>query len=183
MMLAEENYRIRESLNNQGVIFCYSGYMTEAILSGIGQAIKQKLTIEETDSKTVRSVFSVFVEQMQNVIRYSVEREPENSTDNVLSYGLITVGQSNGNYFVTCSNKIRHEDKEHLDRQLSRIQKMSGEELKSMYKKILKGDVPESSKGAGVGFIDIARKASQPIEYDFADVDGTYAFFTLKAHV
>ena len=63
-------------LHRQGVIFAYSGYVTEPVLSGVGEALKQKLTIDDADTKTLRSVFAVFVEQMQNIIRYSAEKVP-----------------------------------------------------------------------------------------------------------
>ena len=66
-------FDLRATLQRQGIIFAFSGYMTEAVLSGVGEAIKQKLTIDDADTKTLRSVFAVFVEQMQNIIRYSAE--------------------------------------------------------------------------------------------------------------
>ncbi|MBF0188924.1 MAG: hypothetical protein HQL50_13460 [Magnetococcales bacterium] len=185
MMLAQKHYEIRTRLQEQGVIFCYSGYMTEAILSGLGLAIKQKLAIETNNSRTVRGVFSVFVEQMQNVIRYSAEQEPETATeDSVLSYGLLTVGKSDTTYFVTCGNKIQVEDMPRLQEQLAAIQGMDRPALKALYKQILKGEVPEGSKGAGVGFVDIARKATKPIEFDFMELEGgEHAFFSLRATI
>jgi hypothetical protein len=64
----------RAMLHRHGVIFAYSGYVTEPVLSGVGEALKQKLTIDDADTKTLRSVFAVFVEQMQNIIRYSAEK-------------------------------------------------------------------------------------------------------------
>ena len=62
-MLARELFDIRLILRKQGIIFAYSGYVTEAVLSGVGEAIKQKLVIADADTKTLRGVFAVFVEQ------------------------------------------------------------------------------------------------------------------------
>jgi hypothetical protein len=31
--------------------------------------------------------------------------------------------------------------------------------------------------------MEIARRASKPIEFDFADIDSNYAFFALKASI
>ncbi|MEO5327337.1 MAG: SiaB family protein kinase [Magnetococcus sp. THC-1_WYH] len=183
-MLSQKQYYIRQVLHDEGVIFCYSGYMTEAILSGLGQAIKQKLAMEALDVKTIRGVFSVFVEQMQNVIRYSAEREPDDAPEeSVLSYGLLTVGHDAENYFVTCGNKVQKKDVERLNSQLDMIKKLDHDGLKTLYKQILRGEVPEGSKGAGVGFVDIAKKASRPIEFDFLNLDGDYAYFSLKAYI
>ena len=58
---------------------------------------------------------------------------------------------------------------------------MNKEELRALHKEQLRAEPEEGSKGAGLGFMEIARRASKPIEFDFADVDGDYAFFTLKA--
>jgi hypothetical protein len=42
----------------------------------------------------MRSVFAVFVEQMQNIIRYSAERLPPGGEDaGTLRYGLLTIAQ------------------------------------------------------------------------------------------
>jgi hypothetical protein len=49
------------------VIFAYSGYVSEPVLSG--EALKRKLTIDDGDTKTLRSVFAVFVEQMHGHAR------------------------------------------------------------------------------------------------------------------
>lgn len=180
-MLAEKHYQIQSLLEKSGVLFCYSGYMNEDLLSGLGQAIKHKMLLEDTDNKTVRSVFSIFVEQMQNVIRYSVERESEGAM--ALSFGLLTVGLEEESYYVTCGNKIENSDVMRLDQQLSAIRSMNRDELKAYYKKVLKGETPEGSKGAGVGFIDIARKATRPIEFDFLELDEEHSFFSLKAFI
>jgi len=52
-----------------------------------------------------------------------------------------------------------------------------------LHKEQLRAAPEEGSKGAGLGIMEIARRASKPIEFDFTDVDGDYAFFTLKASV
>ena len=75
-MLAQELLDFRSAMQQRGIIFAYSGYVTESVLSGVGDAVKQKLAIEDANTKTIRSVFSVFVEQMQNIIRYSAEKVP-----------------------------------------------------------------------------------------------------------
>ncbi|MBF0611424.1 MAG: hypothetical protein G8345_11270 [Magnetococcales bacterium] len=182
MNLAHKHYQIRELLHEQGVIFCYSGYMNENILTGIGQAIKQKLVLEEADTNTVNGVFSIFVEQMQNVIRYSAEREPDTTpAESVLSYGTLTVGREGDAFFVTCGNKVENSHADRLREQLTMISQLDRTGLKNLYKQILRGEVPEGSKGAGVGFVDIAKRASRPIEFDFMLIDENYSFFSLKA--
>ncbi len=181
-MLATDMYKFRNYLRETGIIFCYSGYMTEDVLLGLGKAIKQKMVMDDEDKETAKAVFSIFVEQVQNVIRYSAEKETKDDVAE-LRYGVLTVGRQDNKVFVTCGNVIRNEDRERLKKNLTNIQKMNKDELKKLWKDTLRGKIPDGSKGAGVGFIDIARRTCQGFEFDFSEVDEEISFFTLKAYI
>src|SRR4029077_83639 len=73
VMFAEDLLKFRDDLYKRGVLFCYSGYLTEDVLESIGTAMRLKLEIDTADRKLARTLFSVFVEQVQNVVRYSAE--------------------------------------------------------------------------------------------------------------
>jgi len=185
-MLARELFEIRSVLRKQGINFAYSGYVTETVLSGVGDAIKQKLALDDADTKTLRSVFAVFVEAMQNMIRYSAEKVPNNVAELPLiemRYGVLTIGREGDDYVVHAGNLIARSDVERLRAMLSQIRDMNKEELRARYKERLRAGPEEGSKGAGLGLIEIARRASKPIEFDFTDVDDKHVFFTLKASV
>ena len=189
-MLASQLMDLRSALHTQGVIFAYSGYVTEPVLSGVGEALKQKLTIDDADTKTLRSVFAIFVEQMQNIIRYSAEMAhatPPPAADAKalleIRYGILTIGKEGDDYVVCAGNLIREADVERLRDRLSKIKGLNKEELKVLYKEKLRAYPEEGSKGAGLGFMEIARRASKPIEFDFVEVEGGHSFFALKATI
>ncbi len=181
-MLAKESISFRDQLDRHGVIFCYNGIITEEILTGIAKALKSKLagTVPRGHS---RKIFSLFVEQVQNVIRYSAEYETHQVKDKVteLRYGQFMVGEKDGKYFVTCCNMMSVNDAPRLQTKLELIRDMSRDEIKKAYKEVLKGKTPEGSKGAGVGFLEIARHASEGIEFDFKKINNDYVFFYIKA--
>jgi hypothetical protein len=185
-MLARELFDIRAVLRKQGIIFAYSGYVTEAVLSGVGEAIKQRLVIDDADTKTLYSVFGVFVEQMQNMIRYSAEKVPDSAAESPLiemRYGILTIGREDDTYVVHAGNLVARSDVERLRERLSNIRGMNKEELRALRKERLRSGPEEGSKGAGLGLMEIARRASKPIEFDFTEVDDKYDFFTLTASV
>jgi hypothetical protein len=185
-MLARELFDVRSILRKQGIIFAYSGYVTETVLSGVGEAIKQKLALDDADTKTLRSVFAVFVEQMQNMIRYSAEKVPNSAAEPPLiemRYGVLTIGRQGDDYVVHAGNLVARSDVEPLRERLSKIRSMNKEELRALHKERLRAGPEEGSKGAGLGLMEIARRASKPIEFDFTDVDDKHAFFTIMASV
>jgi hypothetical protein len=192
-MLADELFGFRSQLRHSGIMFAYCGYITESVLSGVGDALKQRLVIEDTDTKTVRSVFAVFVEQMQNIIRYSAEKGGSTSLADEgsgavrdareLRYGIVTIGREADSFVVKAGNFVDKDDVERLRTKLEQIRAADKDTLKAMYKETLKAGAAPGSKGAGVGFIEMARRASKPIEFDFAEVDDQFAFFALEAAI
>jgi hypothetical protein len=178
-------HKIQESLNDEQIIFCYAGYITEDVLLSIGKTIRQKLEMAKAERNAARAIFAIFVEEAQNVIRYSQEViGDENGEDgNELRRGFIAVGNGDGDYYVCCGNLIQLDDVSRLEGHLQNIKSLDEDELKALYKQILRGDVPEGSKGAGVGFVDIARKAKGRFDYFFKDINDKHAYFYLIAHV
>jgi hypothetical protein len=127
-MLAKELLGFRAQLQQSGIIFAYCGYVTEPVLTGVGDALKQKLAIDDMDTKTARSVFAVFVEQMQNIIRYSAEMGnpdadsgSETGTVPELRYGVMTVSREGDRFIVRAGNLVDKVDVEPLRRRLEHI--------------------------------------------------------------
>jgi hypothetical protein len=183
-MLAQNCFNFKKLMNDNGIIFSFSGYVSEGILFALGDALKQKMAIAETDANTTKKVFSVFVEQVQNIIRYSTERvESDGGKKIELSSGIITVGMEKGLFVIVCANMVRRQDVDKLRGRLEHLRSLDRDELKAYYKEKLREPPEEESKGATIGLIEIARRASEPIEFDFLDIDESQAFFCLKAHI
>ena len=87
-------------------------------------------------------------------------------------------------YSITCANKIENSKKEFLNKQLEEIKNMDKDSLKELYKETRKnGTTNKDSKGAGLGFIEMARKSTKPIEFNFEDIDEKHSFFSIKVTV
>ena len=184
-MQADNICDLRKVLDDQGVIFCYCGYVTESILNCMGEVLKERMKLENADTKTIRSVFGNYVEQMQNIIRYSAEWMPAETPDedSSIRFGLIAIGVSDSVFYVTCGNKVLKRDVERLRGRLVKLREMESDGLKALYKETLRGPTEATSKGAGVGLIEIARRSTRAIEFDFIDIDADHAFFCLKSYV
>ncbi len=174
-------YNYKQDLEKDGIIFSFSGPMSHEIIEGIGSAIRVKIGEgEQGDRRAALKVFAIFVEQVENVINYSVEKD---YIDSQLSFGIVVIGKKDGHFFISGGNRIDMNKKEKLDANLSKLIGMDKDELKAYYKERRRADKDDDSKGAGIGFIEMARKSSKPIEYSFVDIDSQYAFFTIKISI
>lgn len=180
-MLARYYHSFKTALDEEGIIFSFSGYMSEKILSSLGEALRQKMTLEEADITVVKKVFSVFIEQAQNIIRYSAEKVSGQTGEDIeLSSGIVTIGNKDGRFFIACANMVRQTEVPGLKQRLETLQAMSKDELKAHYKEQLREAPADTSRGATLGLIEIARRASEPIQFDFKPVDDQNSLFCLK---
>ena len=183
-MLVQPYYQFQQDLHSKGIIFSFTGYVSEGILYALGEALKQKMALDETDANVTRKVFSIFVEQVQNIIRYSADRvEGEVGKKVELSSGMIAVGRENNRFCVVCGNSVSQDDVTALRDRLQQLSQMDKDALKAYYKEKLREPAEEQSRGGSIGLIEIARRASEPIQFDFMDLDNQAAFFCLKAYI
>ncbi len=178
-------YGLKNLLHEQGIFFCLSGPISQNLVTEIGAILEQKMSMENASRTTILRVFSLVVEKMQNIIHYSDEKTiiDESSDDDLekpLSFGIIAIGYDHERYFVLSGNLIATHKVERLQQKLQQIQRMSKEELKEFYREQRRKDPETGSKGAGLGLLEIAKKASAPIEFDFTPVDKHVSFFSMK---
>jgi hypothetical protein len=172
------------TLKKKGIIFCFSGPISQDIIEGIGTTLRQKMELEETGLNASQKVFAIFVEQMQNIVNYSAETVLPSDRDSAgMRVGVLIVGQEDGRLYVLTGNRVRKEDTGPLKEQLTHLRQLDKEDLKLLYRDRRKMAAPPESKGAGLGFIEIARKASMPLEFSFVPIDRDHVFFTLEVVV
>ena len=181
--MTNDLFGLKEQLDQRNIFFCFKGPVSQGLVVEMGGLLQQKMSRENVKKMAMMRMFSVMVENAQNILRYSSERivqDSLSSPDEELSVGIIAVGQERGAFFVLSGNIIDNEQVAPLRDRLERIRSMTPDELKHYYLEQRRRDLEPGSRGAGLGFIDMARKSSQPLEYEFTPIDAYRSFFSIK---
>ncbi len=183
-MLATEYYAVKQDLDRKGVIVSFGGYLSEDVLVALGEALRKRMALDDTDANVIQRVFSVFVEQTQNVIRYSADRFADTADQAIaFSSGMVTVGREDGRFFVVCGNAMDRRAVDHLRSHLTQLIGMDRETIRRYYRERLMESLDDDSSRANIGLIEIVRRASAPVEFDFLEIDDQRSFFCLKAFI
>lgn len=174
---------IQKSLGSSGIITCFSGRFSQGLIEEIGEAVKNHMENEEKPKNAIYNVFSVFIEQSQNIKNYILSKEGSSTYSNIVSSSIICIGKTENGYFIWSGNMIENADIPHLHDKLNQVVNASKDELKKMYKEQMKKDPEPGKNGAGIGVIDFARKASQPIEFSFEKINESFSFYEIKVIV
>ena len=174
-------YNLKKNLTENGIFLCFNGPFSQGLMVEIGDILKQRLKAAQVDDPTILKVFSALVEQSQNILHHSAEKLIETNTpDDEFMLGIIAVGSQDNRYFVLGGNKIRNNEVDSLKEKLSQLSEMNKEELKQLYKERRKSELTNLANGAGLGLIDLARKSSEPIEFNFDTLDQDFSYFSIK---
>ena len=173
---------LRNHLETHNALLSFSGLLSESIIKDLGDAIRNYLAAEESpDRAQVSDVFSVFIEQTQNIRQYAGRVAEE--ADRELLFSAISVIARDGDYYVVGSgNWVRDADLAHLTSLVDELNNLDAAGLKKRYKSVLRAPTEEGADTAGLGLIDMARKARYPLAYSVRDSEKAgYSFFSLQA--
>ncbi len=121
--------------------------------------------------KVVRRLLFLVVEAVQNIERYSFH------SDKLFDFVLIN---NNGNHFkIITQNSILNKDIEPLKKRLDALKNKHAKELSATYMDILSSG-EGTSKGAGLGLVDMTRKSKNALGYQFNKIDDQISTFQMQ---
>ncbi|MCF6290575.1 MAG: SiaB family protein kinase [Desulfobacterales bacterium] len=174
---------LKSAFDREGIILYYNGLISHDLVVEIADIVRHKMQIDEVESSTRLKVFAAVVEQLQNILYYSFEvvvGTGSGNDDKEMRRGVVIVGHEEGHYYVVGGNLIDNSKIDRLRDKLSMLQKMNKHELKKYVKEQRRRTPDRDSRGAGLGIIELARRASTPILFDFTPVRESASFFSLK---
>jgi hypothetical protein len=93
------------------------------------------------------------------------------------------LGKQVNEYIVTSGNPVRNEVIPNIQGKLEKINTLDKEGLKELYKEIIKNTEISEKSGAGLGFVDMARKSGEKLGFSFEPINDEFSFFTLRVTV
>lgn len=172
-------YDLYRRMTGQDLILAYHGEFTQETTKSLLTIAERGLEAAEEDPAIKRKVFNVMVESLQNIVKHN-----EGPADRFGNNGAIFLVKREPDRYTIMSGNLLHKNKAGaLKDTLNRLNTLDKDGLKGLYKDIIK-DVKLSEKGgAGLGFVDMARKSGDKLVFDFPEISKDYCFFCLTVTV
>ena len=175
--------QLEDILKKDGIVFlAYGGFLTQQLIAGMTDALEKEAESNDLSLKVSGNIFTVFIELSQNMMNYSKDKHSEDVSYE--SKGLVVVGmEDDGNsYYIISRNLVDRSDKEKLQSCLIQLEGLEREELRKLYREKRKEGKEKHSRGAGIGFVEIARRCDK-IEHWFEPFNKNRFFFTVKTTI
>lgn len=170
-------YALRETFNQERILLCFNGPFTALLIEEIGTALRQHLQALAASPSAVADVFAVYIEMTQNIRRYTLAH----GLSEARAISTLVVSQAEaGHYILSSGNIVTLADGQRLVNRIEDLAALDKAALKAAFKAQLRRprDTLEEDS-AGLGLIDMARKATEPLQAFVLPVDEEYAFFQL----
>lgn len=173
-------YDLHRTMMSQKLILVYQGDFTQETTKSILAMAERNIDSSGEDANIKRKVFNVMVESLQNIVKHSDEL-----VDGAIHShaAIFLIGRESNRYTIMAGNPIRTANVSKLQEKLERINSLDKDGLKELYKEIIKNTTISEKGGAGLGFVDMARKSGGKLEFEFPEMSAEYCFFCLKVNV
>jgi hypothetical protein len=162
-----------------GINLMYIGKFNHNIIKMFSAMAEDDMKNVSVDLGTKKRVYHTMVEILQNMNRHSDEIAEASH----VGRGLFMIGKKKENYFIITSNKVKNSNIKTLKDSIELINGSTLEELNELYTNQLRfGKITEKG-GAGLGLLDIARKTSKALQFNFIPINKYYSYFILKVVV
>jgi len=176
-------YDFYKSMIANRVSLVYEGEITHQITKAFTSLTESNMALEDESNTVQKKVFHVMVECLQNISKHADQVITTSENPNSVGRGIFLVAKEDDAYTVTTGNVVINDKVQPLTEMLGNINSLDKEGLKALYKQQIREGRLSEKGGAGLGFIDIARKTGQKLDFNFLEVDGDHSFFILTTRV
>lgn len=178
------SFNINEYYNtiSQGdILLAYKGSITSELINEVLEAVEGKLEKDNEEGKTRKKLYNVLVESLQNLYHHIEETHEGIDEDLDPKFGILVIEKmGESEYKVITGNFVAKIKTKFLKEKIEKINSLTREELKDMYKFILNHQKISAKGGGGLGLVDIARKTGKKMVYNFYPYNDKYVFFDLR---
>jgi len=171
-----------KNVHDSNIILMYKGILTFDLLSSLIGTAEKRINEFEKDRKIQKKFYSILTECLQNM-HYHIEKVNDSVNDFSADTVLILIYAKRKHYFIKTCNFIGKSTVGKLKEKIDMINSLDKEALKAKYMESLANNEFSDKNTAGLGFLEISRKAEYPLRYDFEEVNAAYSYFNLEVQL
>lgn len=163
-----------DSFKKEKIIYAYKGSISLEVINDALDMVENGLGFDLILNK--KRLYSVLVECLQNLLHHT-DIVPE-AYSGLLNpkFGVIIIYYENESVKILTGNFIKADRIRNLQNKINKVNSMTKDELKDIYKSILNHQRLSHKGGGGLGLVDIRRKTENEIGFRLLEVDKEHFF-------
>lgn len=168
-------YDLHQVMQEKKILLIYDGEFTQEITKSVLAMTERNLDSFNEESSIKKKVFKVMVECLQNIVKHA----DESHMKPIFNNAIFAISQTPEFYEIITGNCMFSTNINAVSSKIEQVNNLDAEGLKMLYKEVIRNGELSDKGGAGLGFIDMARKSGEKLHYSFHTIDEEYSFFVL----
>lgn len=160
-------------------ILSYRGPLTFSTIDLLLSEFKVAAQENDISFRAYKKMVSIMIEALENISKYSDQFNGTDGKNNSFKPCCYINSNSGLLELITC-NPVKNKDVKALRARIDKVNDISREELKELYRTTITNGEFSSKGGAGLGFIEMAKTTGNPLEYTFENLSGDYSLYTFR---
>ena len=172
-------YDFYSELVENDVVFTYTGDFSPDLISAMLSFAERKVMTFSISNASRKKIFNVMVEVLQNICKH----QDVFSHDELDDSSCFFIVQDKQFYRIISRNPIANKHVKTVTDKINHVNKLDRVTLKKHHKDRLINNEMSAKSGAGVGFIDMALKSDNKLDYSFEPINDEYSQFMLSVNI
>lgn len=169
---------VKNAASKEKVLVSYNGTLSQEQVAKLESEVETKINEEGIPKGPLKKIFFISVETLQNMLIHG-NRDAEGKQHN-----FFILAKNGVKTNIISANLVQNRNIEILEKQISRINSFEDPgELKKYYMEHLENNQLSEKGGAGLGFITIAMKSGNKLDYGFERISEDTSLFWLTSTV
>jgi hypothetical protein len=159
---------------NLSVLLSHIGHFSQDLVNSFSENSEELLISAGEKKSTIKKVFSILVEGLQN-IRFHGEKDEEER-----NFGLFILARNEQQLKILFGSLVNHSNSDNLNRRLTNLNSIADEDVKEHYMQVLNNGIISVEGNAGLGFITMRLKSGSKLNFNFYPVSEKLNLFTVE---
>lgn len=163
-------------MTSSGILLEYHGPVDFQVIDSLLKQLKGEKEYTDLNTLIRKRTYSLYVECIENICKHSALMR---SADlNAQTY--ISLSNEENRIFISAGNPVTEESARRLQKRLDNINNLDSMELRKMHEARINSEQSKGDIGAGLGFICMAFKSGNKLQYSFHPMIPGYLFFEIQ---
>ncbi|OJJ13925.1 hypothetical protein BKI52_44980 [marine bacterium AO1-C] len=177
-MLLDDLRNLRKTVASERILFSYRGEITQELMVFFLRIVDKKLINVKENPLIRRRILNIMIESLQNAVKHARDWYVDNDEMEPDNEAVFMLCRRDDKYLLINGNAVKNDVKPFIERKIENINSLSSDKQRKLFRNIIKYGVYGSKGGAGLGFVDMARKSGDLINFDFEEINEDYSYFT-----
>lgn len=159
------------------IVVSHVGELDQDKVNSISSLVEVQMENFGVSKSAVKKIFNIVIETLQNICLHG---EKDN---NGYQMTYFIIGRVNNEFNIHSGNIITNLQAEKLNRRLNAVKSLNDSDLKKQYMDVLSNGELSAKGGAGLGFLTIALKSNNNMDFEFQVLNKKYSLFSLHSKV